>query len=178
MHPGNCASPDPRPALQRAPERLRSSQVKLTEDQKKQVAQWVAEGASLSDVQRRLKEECAVSITYMDVRFLVDDLQLQLKEQPKQSEAVERLAAAKQEGESARSAPSTGGGVAVTMDTITKPHALASGKVTFSDGETAEWMLDQTGRLGLNPSKPGYRPSETDVMSFQRELQRVAQGLG
>ena len=178
MHPGNCASPDPRPALQRAPDRLRSSQVKLTEDQKKQVAQWVAEGASLSDVQRRLKEECAVSITYMDVRFLVDDLQLQLKEQPKQSEAVERLAAAKQEGESARSAPSTGGGVAITMDTITKPHALASGKVTFSDGETAEWMLDQTGRLGLNPSKPGYRPSETDVMSFQRELQRVAQGLG
>lgn len=152
--------------------------MKLTEDQKKQVAQWVAEGASLSDVQRRLKEECAVSITYMDVRFLVDDLQLQLKEQPKQSEAVERLAAAKQEGESARSAPLTGGGVAVTMDTITKPHALASGKVTFSDGETAEWMLDQTGRLGLNPSKPGYRPSETDIMSFQRELQRVAQGLG
>lgn len=151
--------------------------MKLTEDQKKQVAQWVAEGASLSDVQRRLKEECAVSITYMDVRFLVDDLQLQLKEQPKQSEAVERLAAAKQEGESARSAPSPGG-VAVTMDTITKPHALASGKVTFSDGETAEWMLDQTGRLGLNPSKPGYRPSETDIMSFQRELQRVAQGLG
>ena len=152
--------------------------MKLTEDQKKQVAQWVAEGASLSDVQRRLKEECAVSITYMDVRFLVDDLQLQLKEQPKQSEAVERLAAAKQEGESARSAPLTGGGVAVTMDTITKPHALASGKVTFSDGETADWMLDQTGRLGLNPSKPGYRPSETDIMSFQRELQRVAQGLG
>ena len=152
--------------------------MKLTEDQKKQVAQWVAEGASLSDVQRRLKEECAVSLTYMDVRFLVDDLQLQLKEQPKQSEAVERLAAAKQEGESARSAPLTGGGVAVTMDTITKPHALASGKVTFSDGETAEWMLDQTGRLGLNPSKPGYRPSETDIMSFQRELQRVAQGLG
>ena len=64
------------------------------------------------------------------------------------------------------------------MDTITKPHALASGKVTFSDGETADWMLDQTGRLGLNPSQPGYRPSEADIMSFQRELQRVAQGLG
>jgi len=150
--------------------------VKLTEDQKKQVAQWVAEGASLSDVQRRLKEECAVSITYMDVRFLVDDLQLQIKEQPKQSEAVERLAAAKQEGESARSAPSPGR-VVVIMDTITKPHALASGKVTFSDGETAEWMLDETGRLGLNPTKPGYRPSQTDIVAFQQELQRVAQGF-
>ncbi len=148
----------------------------LSEEHKRSVASWVADGASLAEVQRRLKEECGLSVTYMDVRFLVDDLQLQLKEQPKQSEAVERLAAAKQEGESARSAPPAGG-VSVTMDTITKPQALASGKVTFSDGESADWMLDQTGRLGLNPSKPGYRPSEADVMSFQRELQRVAQGF-
>ena len=148
----------------------------LSEEDKKSVASWVAEGASLAEVQRRLKEERGVSVTYMDVRFLVDDLQLQLKEQPKQSEAVERLAAAKQEGESARSAPPAGG-VSVTMDTITKPHALASGKVTFSDGESADWMLDQTGRLGLNPTKPGYRPSQTDVMAFQQELQRVAQGF-
>ena len=148
----------------------------LSEEDKKSVASWVAEGASLAEVQRRLKEELGVSVTYMDVRFLVDDLKLQLKEQPKQSEAVERLAAAKQEGESARSAPPAGG-VSVTMDTITKPHALASGKVTFSDGESADWVLDQTGRLGLNPTKPGYRPSQTDVMAFQQELQRVAQGF-
>jgi hypothetical protein len=149
----------------------------LTEEQKKSVAAWVAEGGSLAEVQRRLKEEFAVTATYMDVRFLVDDLQLQLKEQPKQSEAVDRLAAAKQEGETARTGPPPGG-VSVTMDAITKPQALVSGKVTFSDGETAEWMLDQTGRLGLNPAKPGYRPSEADVMTFQQELQRVVQGLG
>ena len=147
----------------------------LSEEHKQAVASWVAEGATLAEVQRRLKEECGVSVTYMDVRFLVDDLQLQLKEQPKQSEAVERLAAAKQEGENARTAPS--GGVTVTMDTITKPSALASGKVTFTDGETAEWMLDQTGRLGMNPSTPGYRPTQTDIMAFQQELQRVAQGF-
>jgi hypothetical protein len=149
----------------------------LNEEQKKLVAAWVTEGASLAEVQRRLKEELALTATYMDVRFLVDDLQLQLKEQPKQSEAVDRLAAAKQEGETARTGPPPGG-VSVTMDTITKPHALVSGKVTFSDGETAEWMLDQTGRLGLNPATPGYRPSEADVMTFQQELQRVVQGLG
>jgi hypothetical protein len=155
---------------------IRLAAMNLSDDQKKLVSTWVAEGASLAEVQKRLKEECGLSVTYMDVRFLVDDLQLQLREQPKQSEAVERLAAAKQEGESSRAVPPAGG-VRVTMDTITKPHALASGKVTFSDGETAEWMLDQSGRLGLNPSKPGYRPSETDIMSFQRELQRVAQGF-
>jgi hypothetical protein len=67
--------------------------------------------------------------------------------------------------------------VRVTMDAVTRASALASGKVTFSDGETADWMLDQTGRLGLNPTKPGYRPTEADIMAFQSELQRVAQGF-
>jgi hypothetical protein len=148
----------------------------LTDEQKNAVALWVAEGATLADVQRRLKDEFGVGLTYMDVRFLVDDLKLQLKEQPKQSEAVDRLAAAKQEGDSERQgAPSAG--VRVTMDAVTRASALASGKVTFSDGETADWMLDQTGRLGLNPTKPGYRPTEADIMAFQSELQRVAQGF-
>lgn len=162
-------------ALQRVAGALCLAAMNLSEEDKQAVASWVAEGASLAEVQRRLKEECGVSVTYMDVRFLVDDLQLQLKEQPKQSEAVERLAAAKQEGESAR--PASPGGVTVTMDTITKPQALASGKVTFTDGETADWMLDQTGRLGMNPSTPGYRPTQADIVAFQQKLQRVAQGF-
>jgi hypothetical protein len=150
--------------------------MQLTDEQKTAVARWIGEGASLADVQRRLKDDCGVGLTYMDVRFLVDDLQLQLKEQPKPSEAVDRLAAAKQEGESERQGVPSGG-VRVTMDAVTRASALASGKVTFSDGETADWMLDQTGRLGLNPTKPGYRPSEADIMAFQQELQRVAQGF-
>jgi hypothetical protein len=152
--------------------------VQLSEEQKQAVAQWITAEGTLSDVQRRLKEEFGVVLTYLDVRFLVDDLKLQLQERPKPSEAVDRLAAAKQEGESERqgTAPAAGG-VRVTMDAVTRASALASGKVTFSDGETAEWMLDQTGRLGLNPTQPGYRPSEADLMAFQQELQRVAQGF-
>ena len=151
----------------------------LTDEQKKEVSLWVAAGANLAEVQRRLKEEFQITTTYMDARFLVDDLKLELKEQPKQSEAVDRLSAAKQEGESERkgaSGPPSAVGVKVTMDSITKPSYLASGKVTFSDGESADWMLDQSGRLGLNPEKTGYQPSEKDVMDFQQELQRVAQG--
>jgi hypothetical protein len=153
--------------------------MKLTDEQKAVVSRWIGEGATLADVQRRLKDEHGIGLTYMDVRFLVDDLQLQLKEQPKQSEAADRLAAAKQEGESERQGGggTPTGGVRVSMDAVTRASALASGKVTFSDGETADWMLDQTGRLGLNPTKPGYRPSESDIMAFQQELQRVAQGF-
>ncbi|MFZ4484200.1 MAG: hypothetical protein ACOYOL_09515 [Chthoniobacterales bacterium] len=155
--------------------------MEMTNEQRGLVAAWVAEGASLAEVQRRLKDECGLALTYIDVRFLVDDLKLQLKEQPRQAEAADRLAAAKVEGEDERAGAEAGssppGGVRVTMDAITKPQAMASGKVTFSDGQTAEWLLDQTGRLGLNAATPGYRPGEQDILAFQKELQRLAQGF-
>ncbi|HEU4679399.1 MAG TPA: hypothetical protein VFS35_07755, partial [Terrimicrobiaceae bacterium] len=70
------------------------------------------------------------------------------------------------------------GKVSVTIDQITRPGAMISGRATFSDGQKAEWYLDQTGRLGLNPSTPGYRPSQQDVMDFQVELEKLARSQG
>jgi hypothetical protein len=149
----------------------------LTDEQLRAVSAWIEQGATLAEVQRRLKEECGVTLTYMDVRLLVDDLKLAIQDKTPPREAVERLEAAKAEGELAREPAPAPGGVKVTMDSVTRASALASGQVTFSDGQSADWMLDQMGRLGLNPSTPGYRPSEADIMAFQQELQRVAQGL-
>jgi len=48
-------------------------------EQRTAIAQWVAAGDSLSTVQRRLTEQFKLSLTYMEVRFLVDDLGLELK---------------------------------------------------------------------------------------------------
>ena len=72
------------------------------------------------------------------------------------------------------SKPATGS-VNATIDNITLPGAMVSGKVTFSDGETAIWMIDQTGRPGLDPDTPGYRPSEEDLMEFQTQLKSLLQ---
>ena len=52
----------------------------LTPAQTAQVASWVAAGATLSQVQTRLAAELGVTMTFMDVRFLVDDLNLTLIE--------------------------------------------------------------------------------------------------
>ena len=46
----------------------------LTEDQRQRVTAWVLQGAKLSDIQTRLAEEFKIKLTYMEVRFLVDDL--------------------------------------------------------------------------------------------------------
>ncbi|MEI6465140.1 MAG: hypothetical protein WCQ89_10480 [Verrucomicrobiota bacterium] len=52
----------------------------LTPEQKKAVAAWVATGDNLSAVQRKLSEQFQMAMTYRDVRFLVDDLDLELKD--------------------------------------------------------------------------------------------------
>jgi hypothetical protein len=143
----------------------------LTDDQKAAISKWIEQGASLSDIQKRLKEEFQISLTYLETRLLADDLKLSLKEPERQNEPPPLPAAEK-------TPPSATGKVSVTIDQITRPGAMVSGRTTFSDGQTAEWYLDQAGRLGLNPSTPGYRPSQQDVMDFQIELEKLARNQG
>ena len=52
----------------------------LTDEQRQRVAAWIAQGAKLSEVQSRLAEELGIKLTYMDTRFLVDDLKLTPKD--------------------------------------------------------------------------------------------------
>lgn len=140
---------------------------KLTPDQVATLKERAAQGASMSDLQRVLKDEFGISITYMDTRFVVLDLGIELIEEPKVEEKKED-----------KPAPVPTGTVEVTMDTLALPGALVSGKVTFSDGETAIWMLDQNGRPGLDPDTPGYRPNQEDVMEFQVQLRALIQKSG
>ena len=150
--------------------------MELTDEQKQQVAAWVRDGASLSDVQKRLREELDISMTYMDVRFLVLDLDVTLKdkETPKPPEPVEDASAAGGEALEPDDVEAPGaGGVSLTVDTIMKPGSVVSGTVRFSDGKSGSWMLDQLGRLALDVGDPGYRPSPEDVQELQLQLQEA-----
>jgi hypothetical protein len=140
---------------------------KLSPEQIESLKQRAAEGATMSDLQRHLKEDFGFSLTYMDTRFLILDLGIELIEEPKEEPKAEEI-----------SAPIPTGSVTVTMDALTLPGALVSGKVTFSDGETAIWMLDQTGRPGLDPDTPGYRPVQEDIMEFQKQLRALIEKSG
>lgn len=59
----------------------------LTPEQKAAVSDWIAAGDNLSSVQKKLREQFSVSMTYMDVRFLVDDLNLNLKDPAPKADA-------------------------------------------------------------------------------------------
>ncbi len=162
----------------------------LTDEQKAAVAQWVGEGDGLSEIQKRLRAEFDVSMTYMDVRFLIIDLDLTLKEEePPAPEPVAEPALesgtepAPAPAEPEPIAPETeppgiGGNVSVEVDRVVKPGAVVSGSVTFSDGRNATWMLDQLGRLALDAGDPEYRPSEEDLAEFQTTLRNALQKQG
>lgn len=140
---------------------------KLSPDQVSSLKKWASEGATMSDLQRHLKEDFGFTLTYMDTRFLILDLGIELIEEKKEEPKAEE-----------KPSPIPTGSVSVTMDTLTLPGALVSGKVVFSDGETAIWMLDQTGRPGLDPDTPGYRPVQEDIIEFQRQLRALIESSG
>jgi hypothetical protein len=163
--------------------------MELSSEQKSAVKEWVVGGASIAEVQRRIRDEFEVSLTFMDTRFLLDDLNLELvvPEAPKQPDA--KIDASGQptqpsdDGElggddSFADEVAGGGSVSVEVDRLTRPGTVVSGSVTFSDGKTGKWALDQTGRLIFESAEQGYRPSDSDLQEFQRELSLQLQKKG
>ncbi|MDH7503593.1 MAG: hypothetical protein QHJ82_12895 [Verrucomicrobiota bacterium] len=152
----------------------------LTEEQKAQVRKWLEQGLQLAEIQSRLESEFGIRTTYMDVKLLVSDLQVL----PKDPEPLDR----QNNKKTAQAAPGKGaqegknsageqdkagrGRVSVSMDEISKPGAVVSGSVTFSDGKRANWYVDEYGRLGIAPAERGYRPTEADMREFQVALEQ------
>ena len=177
----------------------------LTEDQKKAIGEWIQSGADLSKIQQSLKEEFELNLTYLDTRFLLGDLGLEVKEEeeeeeetvPKEpiseeqdpssipneeeleteSENQETLPEGPEEEKDGENENETTN-VNLTVDSLTQPQYIISGKVTFSDGKTVAWYIDQLGRLGLNPDEEGYSPAQEDLAVFQNELRNVLSKQG
>ena len=167
----------------------------LSEQQRQAVREWVAGGGSLSDVQRNLKTEFGIALTYMDVRLLVLEIGAELKDAPTPptpqsqpsplpSDAEEMCddafpahedADLPMEGEHPRE---PGGDVRLALDAIVVPGAMVSGHAVFSDGTKARWVIDQYGRFGLDPETKGYRPSPEDMQTFQTLLRAELQRKG
>ena len=167
---------------------------KLSEDQVALIRQWAADGAQLADIQKRLEQEMGIRLNYMDTRFLALDLAIEIRNLAQEAAEAEQESEAKLDADSMQAdaagglteddleilppagdaaGAESGGNVKVTVDEITRPGLMASGRVTFADGQGGMWYVDEMGRLGVDPETPGYSPSEVDVMAFQRELQAV-----
>jgi len=151
----------------------------LDDNQKQRVRGWIDDGLKLADIQKKMEEELSLKTTYMELRFLIDDLKIMPKDPEPAPAKVPEAAAAAPEPSPVEAKPADNlSGVSVSVDTLARPGALVSGKVQFSDGKKAEWYLDHDGRLGLVAEEQGYRPPEADLREFQQQLQVQLQKMG
>jgi len=149
----------------------------LSSEQVEMVTGWVAEGAQMADVQRRLKDDFGFNVTYMDTRFLSLDLELNFQVNEEEAKAEEVIEAPQvQEEPDLEGEKRGGGGVSASLDQVARPGSMVSGTVTFSDGMKGLWLIDEMGRPSIDPDQPGYQPSEEDLVSFQEELKGLLDG--
>jgi hypothetical protein len=144
------------------------SSKQLNAEQISAIKSWASEGAQLPEIQERIREEMNHPVTYMDTRFLILDLgiELQVEKEPEPTPETDE------------SSLPTEGTTHATMDAVPLPGSLVSGKVTFSDGESGVWTLDQTGRPTLDFDTVGYQPSREDIMEFQVQLRALIEQSG
>jgi hypothetical protein len=150
----------------------------LDETQRQQVAAWIEEGLKIADIQKRMQAQWGLRQTYLDVRLMVDDLKLTPKDPAPPPPPPQAAAPATKAGDDLPPPGQPASRVRLTLDQITRAGAMVSGKVRFSDGKSADWYLDQMGRLALAPAEKGYKPSAADLQDFQVTLQSELERLG
>ena len=140
----------------------------MTAEQLEMVRQWASLGVDLNGIQKNLAAECGVHMTYMDVRFLLLDHGIEIATAAVPVE--EKKPEPAPEPESAPQ-PAADGKLVVTLDELTLPGTLISGKVTFASGTRGGWQIDQLGRFAWNALEG--QPTPEELQAFQMELTKL-----
>jgi len=156
------------------------------------------EGMSLSDVQKLLESEYGLRMTYLDLRLLAADLQVNWEKQDK-PKAAEKPApeptpvaeVPQEENASAEDASAedavgddedkdesdaASGETKVELDESPIQGTMASGTVRFASGASGKWAVMRGGRFAFDPDEGSAEPTEDDFAQFQVELRRKMMG--
>ncbi len=147
----------------------------MTEKERNElIARRIGAGISMSDIQKELEEEHGISMTYMDLRMLVADLEEINWKKPEVEPVVEEP-----EIPVGIAAPATDpvDEIEVNISKIVRPGYMLSGDVTFRSGIKGDWFVDQYGRMGLDP-KGDVNPTEEELLEFQQVLQQKVSNGG
>ena len=155
----------------------------MTQEEIKQfIADKTAAGMSLTAIQDALSAQ-GVKIRFMELRLLAAEIEsvLEKKEaekaaaatpapEEKKAEEAPASAPAKPASPAPDGAAKVRGATTVSVSPIQRPGFAMSGSVSFGSGVTADWYVDQTGRLGLDNASG--QPDEQDIQEFQIELRK------
>ena len=104
---------------------------KVSNEQLEMVRRWASYGVDLNGIQKNLAAECGVHMTYMEVRFLLLDNDIEIA-RPQEKPAPEPAPAAPAPAPAPEPAPASAAPTAavkptVTLDDLQLPGTLISG---------------------------------------------------
>lgn len=140
------------------------------------VRELLKKKASFSEIQKTLYNEHGETITFMELKLLSSELedidwkQLSPESVKTKTDSAEKLPFSKGEEQSVQEEK----GTVVEISKLARPGAALSGSVKFDSGATADWVLDQFGRLRFENATG--QPTQEDLRGFQEELQRKITG--
>ena len=150
------------------------------------MAEKLAAGITLSEIQSLVNAEFKLSMTYMDIRILASELEIdwqKLSPEKQTSAPAQESAPAPESAPEADSTPQESAEpmpendampdlstTTVEVSKLARPGMMFSGSATFANGSTADWYLDNMGRLGVD-NLQGDKPSQEDIEKFQIVLQ-------
>ena len=138
------------------------------------VRQLLKDGRTLSQIQDFLRHEKGDNITYMELRILLSEMpDAKLPEKEFSKPVLPPTPSPAAGTADAPAAPA--GKLSISMDQLPAPGAMLSGYARFSSGAKAQWFLDETGRLGLEPELGSGKPTAADMQEFSTELRRMLQ---
>ena len=130
---------------------------------KKIIAELIDKGESLGNILKILDSEYDVKMTFMELRILaseIEDIDWGKNDPPEDDEKN------KDEVEE-----DTSGKTIVEINRFARPGIAMHGSVKFASGASANWIIDQTGRIGFE--KSDGNPTPQDIEEFQQELQKA-----
>ena len=162
-------------------------------------------GMSLSELQNQLAERFDLHLTYMELRMLTADLQINWSKQDAKVEAAKPKAKPAPapavpaentdaygdeapdgypEDEAVPEPPPASpagddalrGKTTVEVSKLVRPGAAVSGTVKFGSGASGEWYFDQFNQLGFIPDEGSGQPDQKDIQEFQVELRKALYG--
>ena len=114
-------------------------------------------------------------MTFFDLRMLaaeLDDIDWSEQEEKEEKDEEKTKDSKSQNDDEAETK-----GTVVEISKLTRPGIALSGSVRFSSGATADWVLDQQGRLAFEKSEG--KPTPEDLQEFQDELRtQISGGAG
>ena len=144
------------------------------------IGQELEKGTSLSDIQNMVNEKFSQKMTYMDIRIMASTLDVDWRsldpnakpETPAEEENSTEVPVGENSDIPAEEENSVPGDTVVDVNPIARPGMMFSGTVKFASGSTADWYVDNMGRLGVE-NLVGEKPGKEDIEKFQIELDKV-----